>query len=137
MKAFADSLEMIIPSELNSFKKFDGSRDPYYFQKWDDQKLRLKYWFWIKGKTEKKSKFVFIDELFRLIKEGVSKGFVERSDFRHCCPETEKSGPCGFAVMIAILLHLKSVSRAKPTRKRASRFEVERHTAQKLLVASS
>jgi hypothetical protein len=100
-----------IPSNLSTFDKLTEGQDPYFFDKWDKENgtLILRYWFWDKNKIKKNRKRVFINEIESLLRNGISKNSITRDDFRVHCPRTNGDGPCGFAVTIRTLEHLRVV----------------------------
>jgi len=92
----------VIPAKLGTFRKLRGGGDPYHFKEWEGEEI-LRYWFWNRERNKKISKRVFINEIAPLVKHCVSKGTIERSDFKLHCPKTHRDGSCGLAVIGRIL----------------------------------
>jgi hypothetical protein len=115
---FIKNLQLIIPKEIESFPKLKGEGEPYHFLKWDnDQTTKepiLRYWFWNKTKTFKNRKTIYLKEFEKLLNNSIENSVITRKSFIDTCPRTSQPGPCGFAVIIAILTHLCVVIKEKP-----------------------
>ena len=105
------ALKNAIPNKLNIFGKLTEGHDLYNFEAWDkeDNIAILRYWFWNRTKTKQNRKRVFINELEGLLKQALISKTISRKDFEKHCPLTLGDGPCGFAVIIAILQHFQVV----------------------------
>jgi hypothetical protein len=105
------ALKQVIPSQLSIFKKLTPGHDPYHFGSWDKEGgvPILRYWFWIKAKTKKERKRVFINEVGSLLKLALQADYISRSDFRNSCPLTIDDGECGYAVTMRIFEYFQIV----------------------------
>lgn len=104
-----------IPTKLKKFPKLTVDKDPYYFQEWDKSShgTVIRYWFWNKNRTKRNSKRVFIQEIKNLLQQSISGDKIDRSLYKKCCGKTQSDGPCGYAVIIAILEILQVGERKK------------------------
>lgn len=113
-----EKLKKVIPKELNQFPKINHVDSPYYFASWDidneSNEPILRYWFWNKEKKRKNPKRIFLKEFEALIRNSLNSGHLMRSEYNRLCPKTYRDGTCGFAVIVAIMNHLKLIRKTKP-----------------------
>jgi hypothetical protein len=105
-----DALKAVVPDEMDAFPRLTAEEDHYFFLRWDRDKdtgvALLRYTYWSPDRTREYRKKIVIPEFERLLESAVAAGQMGRQDFKTCCPRTDADGPCGFAVIIAILEHL-------------------------------
>lgn len=88
------------------FKKIHNGSSPYYFLSWGSDEFAgttFYYWFWNKNKNFKNEKRIIVNEFESFIKSSIDSGTVSRKIFNLLCHQTNKSGPCGFAVILSIV----------------------------------
>src|SRR5438874_1274596 len=98
-------LKNLIPAKLSKFCKLEAGT-PYQFERWDKDRsgyFCLYYWFKSRNGLEHRIKRVIVDEILGALQHLRATRTLNRTGFRTVCPESDSSGPCGFAVVGRIL----------------------------------
>jgi hypothetical protein len=105
-----EALKAVVPDEISAFPRLTADEDHYFFLRWDRDgdtgAPLLRYTYWSPDRTREYRKKILIPEVERLLESAIAAGQMGRQDFKTYCPRTDADGPCGFAVIIAILEHL-------------------------------
>ncbi len=102
-----NKLQKIIGFQLSTFERLNKTKGICTFVKWDIENQCFYYKFKAKESNKFNQKIVSIPELEKLMWVLQKKKIIYRPDFVSCCKTTNKSGGCGFAVMVRIIEYLK------------------------------
>jgi len=104
-----EDIKKKVGKEIKTFRKL-RDKSLYHFTRWGDDELTFFTYHFTSPTTGKEIyKRVFIKEIEKLLTTLKKKSQISRSDFYKQCKKTDNSGPCGYAVIISILVDLKVV----------------------------
>lgn len=104
-----EDIKKKVGKEIRTFRKL-RDKSLYHFTKWGDDELTFfTYQFTSSTTGQEIYKRVFIKEIEKLLTTLKNRGKISRGDFYAQCKKTNNSGPCGYAVIISILVDLKVV----------------------------